>query len=389
MTFPTTDVYVDAEKVDAALIERLTIRYGRTRPTEFVQPSSCVFTLLADHPVANLFLGLDVSVETTSGATTYERFTGKVVALRTGKYTIDVECTSSGLGRLARWPVADYLFDTIRLGCGDEIAQLFAVNGITGAGSPLAFEYDPGEVRILDGYRVPGGTALDVAQVIAGYDAAGILWERTDGTVVYSDSSARDYPTASEGTLYLQTDASYGPPCILDDWIAEQSLSDLVNDVVITYGRTGRTVALRDDTSIAEWGKFSYYDELPTDDVSYAQLRASRLVANYRDPALTVSPLSVELSIPSAPVASLLSACVNTIVEWLPGPPPIPEMPDACYLEGYTETITQTSHRLDLYLSDVRLTRTPQTWTELSPTLAWNAVSPATRSWYELLANPL
>lgn len=389
MAIPATDVYVDGVKMDGAVIESVVIRYGRTRPTEVVQPASCTFSLLADHPVANLFLGLDVSVTSKVGATTYDRFTGKIVALRTRKYTLDVECTSSGLGRLARWPVADYVFDQTRLGCGDEIAQLFAVNGITAGPSAVVFEYDPGEVKVLDGYRIPGGTALDVAQTIAGYDAAGILWERTNGTVVYSDSSARDYPTPSEGTVSLQTDASFGPPCILDDWLAEQTLSDLVNDVIVTYGRTGRTVALRDETSIGTWGKFSYYDELPTDDVAFAQLRASRLVANYRDPTITVSPLSVELSIPNAPVTSLLSACVSTIFDWLPGPPPIPEMPDACYLEGYTETITSWSHRMDLYLSDVRLTRTPQTWTELSPTLAWNAVSPATRSWYELLSNPL
>lgn len=385
MTMPVTSLYVNTNKLDAAVIDSVVIRYGRRRPSELVPPAVCTFRILADNPLTELLLGADVLVESTAAAVDYTRFTGRIVSIRTGKYTVDVECTSAGLGRLARWPVSDYVFDYGVLTPGQEIAQLFDVNGITSGADPVAFTYDPGQSQVIGGYRLPGGTALDVAQQMSTYDVAGILWEKQDGTVVYSDSTGRDYPSTPWGTLTLQTNAAFGPPCILDDWTAEQTLSDMVNSAVVTYGGTGRTVTLRDQTSIDTYGIYSAYEDLPVSSVSWAQLRASRLVANYRQPAITVSPLTIELSIPSAPIAPALSATVSTAVDWLPGPPPIPEMPDVCYLEGYTETITQTSHRLELWLSDIRLSRTPQTWGEVSPTLKWNAVTPATRTWYELI----
>lgn len=388
MTRPTTSVYVNTVKIDGELVDSVTIRYGRRRPSELVPPAVCTFQILADNPLPELLLGADVLVESTAAAVDYTRFTGRVVSIRTGKYTVDVECTSAGLGRLARWPVSDYVFDYGVLTPGQEIAQLFDLAGVTSGANPVAFVYDPGETQVVGGYRLPGGTALDVAQQIGTYDVAGILWEEQDGTVRYSDSSGRDYPSAPFGTLTLQTNAAFGPPCILDDWTAEQTLTDMVNSVVITYGNSGSSVVLRDQTSIDTYGQYSAYEDLPVSSVSWAQLRASRLVANYRQPAITVSPLVVELSIPSAPVAPALSATVSTVVDWLPGPPPIPEMPDVCYLEGYTEVITQTSHRLELWLSDIRLSRTPQVWTEVTPSLKWNGVTAST-TWYELIGTNL
>jgi hypothetical protein len=287
--------------------------------------------------------------------------------------------------------VPDFVADYGRIPIGEMIGQLFAVNGLTGGADPISYTYDPGETYVVADYVIPGGTALDVGQQLAAYDVAGVLWERQSGEIVYSDGTSRAYPTPSEGTLSLQTSGSFGPPAILDEWIAEQTMAGVINAAVITWGNGAGTVTLRDATSIGTWGEYAYYADMPIDSEIDAQTVASRWVANYSDPAITVTPLVIELSIPNAPIATALSAVVGTIVDFLPGPPPIPLMPDACYLEGYTETITQTGHRLELDVSDVRLSRAPQTWATVAPATTWNSVASMypTLTWYEQIGVPL
>lgn len=390
---PTVTVDLDGVSVDSVALANLTITYGRTSVSEQPPPSSLSMTMLTDQVVKVPQVGMAVVVTATVGVTDYVRFRGRLTTVTAGKYTTSVVATSDCLGRLARLAAPDYAVDGSILGAGDNIAQLLdLVNAKINV-----FTYSPGDTTILPSYVIPAGSALSQCQALASYDTAGVLYETPGGDLVFTDGTDRAFPTGTSADFYLNVAISGGgDSAITVDWAAVQSLDELVNEAVVNFGNPPQAVMVADATSIGSYGTYGVSIDYPVANVNDAVRKASRLVANFSQPRTVVNPISVELtSLTTGAQGNLLAAEVGTSVGWLPGPSAsgIPGLPEAVFIEGWTERIVGQGdyngrHTLDLYLSDVALTRTMQTWAQVPGTRTWAGVG-ATITWYQTAGTAL
>lgn len=380
MSSPTCTVELAGAYVEDDTLEGVSVTYGRQRVLDTVSPTSCTIEVLTGY-TATPQLGDSVSVKSNVSGTDYARFQGFVTSVSIGRYTTSVTCSSLGLGRMATIPAADYLVSA-GTGAGPNINQALLDAGFIGEGIfTTGFTYDTGDTTIIPGYVVPAGNLLAQAQQLAAYDTLGVLWEDQSGSVYFSDANSR---TLTSGTFIpTSSPGIYGPCPILDQWTTSASLDGLINAASVTYGRPSRTITIVDGGSVDTWGPFRWDEELPVLDDDDAARRASRLVAGFSQPTFQTQPLVLELGLASTTLqAQLLQLEVGSYVSWLPGTPAaIPGIPSDCFLEGYTERISQNTHRLDLYLSDARLTQALQTWSAVTPTLTW-AAAPAGLTWY-------
>lgn len=388
----TTSCELDSAVADADTVAAVTITYGRQSTLEQPQPATCTVTMLAD-AATQPELGMPLTITSSQGATDWQRFTGNVVGIERNRYTIAVTCTSAALGRLARLNGPDYTFTNQLVGAGANLDALLYASGATKGVNALAFTYDAGTTTIVPSHVVPAGNVLAQCQAIAGYDVSGWFWEQQDGTLRFSDSTARPFTNTSGADVFLAVSAAaFLPVGIADSWRAVQNLDGLVNQASITYGRPSATVVMAEDDSITTWGLFAYSEDLPVVDADDAVRRASRLIANGNQPRVQTNPITVALeALNDSQAAGILNADMLTSFGWLPSASAsgIPGLPEYCFLEGYTERITGHgagslgSHRLDLWLSDVALTRSMQQWDQVTPTLTWATVTAGTQ-WFEL-----
>lgn len=393
MGIPVTSVDLDGVTIDSVTIADLTINYGRSSVMEQPQPSTLSLTLLTDQAVKTPTVGMPVTVEAATVSNgTFTRFTGWVTAVSAGKDTTTVTATSYALGRLARLNGADYVFDDGITGAGANIDQLLGMAGVYKGTYNQVFSYDAGTTTVIPGFVVPAGNVLAQCQQIANTDVLGVFYETPAGVLKFSDSTARAFPDGATAAIYFATAFSAMVPSpVIDDWRAESSLDTLINSAQITYGAPSRTLSVTDTDSVGTWGLYATAEDFPVIDVDDASRRASRLVAGWSMPRTTTNPISIELAEMSDYQQSLvLGAEVGTSVGWLPSAAAsgIPGLPEACFIEGWTERIVGQGpnfgrHTIGLVLSDVALTRTMQTWAAVTAALKWSAVG-ATVSWIDL-----
>lgn len=397
MTIPTTSVDLDATSVDSVAIADISITHGRTNTNEQPSPASASVTLLTGNGTIVPEVGMELVITSTVSAVDYVRFRGRVTSVAAQWNLTTVTATSDALGRLARLAAPDYSFDANLTGVGENILQVLTASGALKGVYALTYTYSPGDTTVLPGLVIPAGNVLAQCQTLAGFDVSGVFYETPAGQLVFEDSTDRPFPNGTSADIYFYTAISGGgPSAILKDWQAIQSLDTLTNSAVVTYGSPSASVTITDDTSVSTYGLYGTSVDFPVVSASDAIRKASRLVANASVPRTTANPITVELNDLSTGLqASLLSATVGTSVGWLPGPTAsgIPGLPEACFIEGWTERIQgqgayQGRHTMALTLSDVALTRTMQTWADVPGTRTWAGVG-GTVTWYSTAGTPI
>jgi hypothetical protein len=390
---PTVTVEVDSVTVDSVTIANISINYGRTSVLEQPSPSSLSMTMLTDQVVKVPQVGMSVVVTATVGVTDYVRFRGRITTVAAGLNTTQVTATSDCLGRLARLAAPDYKVDGSIPGAGANIAELLELL----QAKINIFTYSTGDTTILPSQVITAGSALTQCQTLASYDTAGVLYETPNGDLVFTDGSDRPFPNGTSADVYLNVAISGGgDSAILLDWQAVQSLDGLVNSAVVNYGNPPASITITDATSVGQWGLYGLTIDYPVVSANDAGRKASRTVANFSQPRTIVNPIIVELtSLTTGAQGNLLAAEVGTSIGWLPGPSAsgIPGLPEACFIEGWSERITGQGdyngrHQIALTVSDVALTRTMQTWGAVPGTRTWAGVG-GTVTWYQTAGTPL
>lgn len=397
MSIPTTSVELDATVVDAVTIADITVTHGRTNTNEQPAPASASVTLLTANGTVVPEVGMTLVITSTVSGTDYVRFRGRVTSVTAQWNLTTVTATSDALGRLARLAAPDYAFNSNLTGVGENILQVLTASGALKGVYALSYTYSQGDTTVLPGLVIPSGNVLAQCQALAGFDVSGVFYETPAGDLVFEDSTDRPFPNGTSADIYLYTAISGGGASpILKDWQAAQSLDTLTNSAVVTYGNPAASVTVTDDTSVSAYGLYGTSVDFPVVSASDAIRKASRIVANASIPRTTANPITVELGDTSTGIqAALLSAVVGTSVGWLPGPTAsgIPGLPEACFIEGWTERIRgqgtyEGRHSMALTLSDVALTRTMQTWADVPGTRTWAGVG-ATITWYATAGTPI
>lgn len=368
-------VEIDGVTVDADVVDNIQITYGRRRIDETCLPSQCTLTMLTDMTSFDWTVGLEVEVIATIGATPYTRFLGRIAQVRVGRYTTELIATSAGLGAVANQPRAEL---TVATGATFLVGTYI---GLLYDNSPSPPNFDDGTTIPTPGTVIGPGKTLDLMNTVAGWDTRGLVWEEQDGTVHFEDGNSRAAVTPAAATIL----ASH----VLDDWTAEQTVDSIVNTATVTYS-TGN-VHVEDSGSIATYGTFGRSIDVPIDDLNDAYTIASRQLVGATVPTFATSPVVCFLKTMSdAEVEDLLACTVSSVLDLSAVAAEVPGVPSDCFLEGYDETIRNRADdwQMALYVSDVQLTRKPQSWDEVTASLAWSGVS-GTLTWLQALGTTL
>lgn len=368
-------VEVDGNTVDGDVVDDIRISYGRRRTDEQPQAAQLVLTIITDMASWDYTVGQTVTVTGSIGVNDYVRFDGRIVQVSVGRYTTEVIATSSGLGALANAPRE--AFDVQFGQPTGVLIQYLKANG--------PFVIDPnfsnGLVYPEPGYQIGPGTALDLMQTVAGWDIGGLLLEEPDGTLHYETTNERASVSPADATILAAH--------VLDDWTAEQSIDSLTNEVTVTWSTGSLRVA--DDVSVATYGVFGISADAPLQSSAQAYTYASKLLAGTTVPTWRTFPIVVFLKTMSDADAEDLLACrVSSILDLTAVAAELPGVPSDAFLEGYEERIRNRADdwQISLFVSDVSMTRKPQSWDEVTANLEWDQVS-ATLTWLQAIGTQL
>ena len=371
----TVTVEIDSVTVDADIVDNIAISYGRRRIDETCIPSQCTVTALTDMGSFDYVVGLELAVTATIGSTPYPRFIGRIAQVRVGRYTTEIIAVSSGLGAVAHVPREELTIpaDSTFLS-GTWVSVLYS-------GLYDTPNFDPGTTIPNPSTVIGPGNALDLMNTVAGWDTRGLVWEEQDGTVHFEDGNSRASISPAASTITADQ--------VLDDWTAEQTVDSIVNQATVTYS-TGQ-VTVQDTDSISTYGEWGRSIDVPIADDGDAYSIASRQLVGATIPTFATNPVTVLLKTMSdAEVEDLLVCTVSSILDLSAVAAVVPGVPADCFLEGYDETIRNRCDdwQLSLYVSDVALTRKPQSWNEVTASLAWSGVS-GTLTWLQALGTTL
>lgn len=371
MTMPTTSVLIAGVSVVSSALEGITITYGRQRVNEAFTPGAATISLLTNTGAWNWKVGDSVQITSTIGASSWQRFAGTITSVSVGKYVSSVVATSNVLGLMARVPTDDFTANPS--GTRPKVkANLEAVMSDSAlAGIPYAF--DTGYVDLQSDIVLSASNALDVCQQIAAWDTYGLLYEDQFGNLYYDA-----YRTATTASWSLSASEMF------ESWSAHLDMTGLVNQVTITYA-TDRTFRVSDWSSIGAYGYFGTTRSIFTDNLSDAQTAGYATIGAGAEPRWQMTGIGFDLAYVSAGrTASWLGSTVGTVINASALTSAVVGMPTKVVLEGWTEQIYQDSHLVEMYLSDVYQTLRPQTWNEVTPSLVWSSVTPASTRWKDL-----
>lgn len=186
-----------------------------------------------------------------------------------------------------------------------------------------------------------GRSASEVLDEIAS-STGGVLYDDQDGHLVLQSRNHRYNQSAAftlDGALQ-EVGADITP--VLDTRY-------LTNDVTVTRVGSDSSVRAVDQPSVNAYGVYAQTPQIVSSSDYEAESNALNLIAKYADPQPRISAVTVDLAnLGTSQRAALLTADIGTkfAVSNLPGQAPATTM--AVFLEGYTESITSTSHTLTI-----------------------------------------
>jgi hypothetical protein len=372
MTLPAVTVELDGTPIEDEVLEGVVITYGRQRPSDVVEPSTCSITLLTPAQPWGFTIGSEVVVDAEVAAVTYRRFTGTVIQIDASKYTTTITCTSAALGAFAAAQAPAYDVATWAPGLGNIILDAAAAAGFRGF-----ITVDPGTTTPVAPYDIPAGYLLEQLRTIAALDVQGLIWEDQSGEAYFSDANSR-----ASITPFTAIDAD----TVSDRWTASATVNSVINQVSVTYNSQTAVVTMTDASSQLNYGIRSYEVDFNVVDVDDATLKASKILAGYSEPTWITNPITIQLGLiaTNTDTAKMLQLVCGTPIDLQEVTDEIDVIPADAFVEGYTETIRQTNWVMELWVSDVHVTRAPQQWQDVTPTLAWSSVS-GTLTWYDAI----
>lgn len=393
MSLPAVTLKLDGVEIQGITISGATIRRGRQQLNEQPAPNTMSLAILTPPAPWPFYVGALIEVEADSST----RFKGTITDLQASRYTTRIVAVSDGLGRLARLRIPPVVLPWTEVGRNIDEVLTFAeepfddddlepiLGALSTGGSDvivlpaLPSNIDPGTVTLIPGQEVSGNT-LAACQAIAKWEPFGIFWETGNSEIRFWDSERREDITP---------DITFQPEQLVSDWVASQAVDSIVNVASITYGSPSQKVAAYNLDSVNTYGVYSSSQSIPLAEDIQAATLANRLVANGNEPRFITDDLQLDLALDAfdaTQTAAVLALDVNSVVDL--DPVTIPGLPSRMFVEGWTETISASSYRFNLNLSDIRLTRPPQQWEDVPPLLTWAAVS-STIEWGDLILDYL
>lgn len=187
--------------------------------------------------------------------------------------------------------------------------------------------------------------AVELMQTVATTDG-GVLYDGADGALAYEARTARYNAAAA---LTLDVDASE----VEVGYVPKLDRSALINKLTATLSDGTYSVTAVNTTSVEEYGAHGPGDlELATTDTDQAHAAAWWRVNTYGEPSARAPQLSVELAkMTAARHAEVLAVKVSEKITVSNLPAQSDSSSKSFFVEGYTETITDSLHRLEFNVS--------------------------------------
>lgn len=224
---------------------------------------------------------------------------------------------------------------------GERIERLAAFANIPSG----EVDADPGLSTDLAGQHTDGETAVSLMQTVADSEA-GVVFDGRDGHVIFHDRGRR-YTASSAFTVQAslqQVESGIEP--VHDDF-------GMVNDATATGG-TGGVLASRsfDQASIDDYGTYRTTRDLLSNDELELQAATDWLVSRYANPRTRIPSVPVDVLNASATLAAaLLNADIDTRFTLAGLPAQAPAASLDLLVEGYSESISATSHTITFNVS--------------------------------------
>jgi hypothetical protein len=233
----------------------------------------------------------------------------------------------------------------------------------------LATDIDtPGEYELY-AYNDGEASALELAQTAAA-SGRGVLWESANGSIHYSDYSARAFNTALELT---------GEDLLANGLTNNAQLGNLVNNVTITY-KANATETARDDQSAILYGELAGTKATWLESGADALEQAEAYLESRAYPRIYPDELSIALHSPTVSDATrdALAAVYNGQRVQTSALPMVFGQTFDGFIEGWTWELTRYEAFLNLKCSAYSETYLSQIWLQVPQTTTWNTYNPAT-----------
>jgi hypothetical protein len=348
------------------VVADVTIRSGRTRADDGLEPASSTIELLTATPGgAPVGIADDVQV-TVNGS---PRFTGRVAEL--GVSILDDGQTAytlvaiGAIARLARITIP------LPMAAGTAAARAAAL--FTAAGLP--YRIQGGSTMQLAAYGQAGDPPTTADQVAGGMmvDTGCVIADQGDGAILVQFLDSR-----LGGSVYTPDPAETHVD------LAWEQTDDLVNDATVSW--SGGSQHSSDATSIGKYDKHSVQLSSGLGDASSATRRVQSIVARLAYPAWNLGDVTTWDD-------AVLGVEIGAIVEVdnLPSSSPVGSSWQGV-LEGSVDSYAPNIEGViigtyDLALGDLKHSSEVLTWIGIDPqTLQWQQVNPGT-SWSEAITN--
>lgn len=366
-------VTLDGNPAEELTLQGVEISYGRQDVTAQPEATTCSMSLLYESSLGSLdpdTLRIGTPLEVYVG--TERRFAGVVTDVEVDRNTAQLVAVSPVLSRLGR-----YTAPTVPATTGTTGTALAAGwNAFQNAYStPPALDASTGTVTVDVDAQSDVGPLEWLAPVIAS-EPAGVLFERiSTGEIVFRDSD--DRRTIVPAYTFTGDTTSIG-------WRFARRIAEKVNTVSVTW--TGGTVDLDDATDVAAAGVYQTSLETVIDNETDATTAARFILRNQTVPGWQLDALPVGVAVlDSLDQAALAALEVGSVVEI---PEILPGFQTLYFVEGYTERIGRDLWELELYLSDVSLSRPADRWVDVGAGVTWAGMN-QTLTWDDVLKEPV
>jgi hypothetical protein len=372
----------------SCLTDSVQINHGRDDTTSQPDASTATINLSWENgvdtpPPAVLEIGAGLFVDTEfppgSGSLS-RRFAGRVTDILYGWEDAGEDTPDRVTAQIVG---AGYMADLARRVVGDEpwpqeldgarVARVLGLADVT----LNAATSDPGTVQILP-RDVDSQPALDVAQGVAA-SARGMVWENRSGAILYADAEHRRGAPVS---LHLNACDVLVTPT----W--SRTTEGLINAVSLGYGATPdegeqpRYIASRPD-SIDRFGTYQYSLTTELAALADAQSMASLLLTRNSAPVWIFTSLPLDMvGLGAEDTAAVLALDVHSLLE-VTGLPAAGAAPTTAtlWVEGWTETLADGVHDIELAVSGYCRTAPPPRWDDVNPDWTWNTIMPPSTTW--------
>jgi len=368
--------------VHVGALEGVTINYGRPDVTSQPNASTASVTILKDSTLGNFDddlsyfdLGNLVSIEATFSGIPYTRFQGQITDVTVDEYFITFLAADDLYSALGRFKITKTGDVDLTGGRIQETLQY----ALPAAGFPVPpYDVDAGTVYL---YAADATTqnALAYLQEVTNSEPSGVFFrDILTGDLRFTDSEAR------RQQISLDPYQSYSDTEVLDVWSIRKTSQEKINRALISNDIN--TVTYEDAADVTDNGIYEYsFTSLISTSADMLTL-ARRIVVNRARPEFTFSAIQIELStMTAARQEAIISTLRNGQLTQLPTFGAFNVDALDFFVEGYSERIGQEFWSITLNLSDARLTRPSQRWSDIVSGVLWNSAAIASYTWDDLL----